>query len=51
MEANLKEVEDKRADQAKNFKMQGDRPEDQLQGLMNARDSLHRMSAFAAKPK
>jgi len=31
--------------------MQGDRPEDQLQGLMNARDSLHRMSAFAAKPK
>ena len=31
--------------------MQGDRPEDQLQGLMNARDSLHRMSMFAAKPK
>ena len=31
--------------------MQGDDPSGQLQGLMNARDSLHRMSAFAARPK
>ena len=31
--------------------MQSDDPAGQLQGLMNARDSLHRMSAFAARPK
>ena len=31
--------------------MQADDPAGQLQGLMNARDSLHRMSAFAARPK
>lgn len=31
--------------------MQGDEPADQLKGLMNARDSLHRMSMFSAKPK
>ena len=31
--------------------MSGDDPASQLQGLMNARDSLHRMtSAFSAKP-
>lgn len=51
MDADLKAVDDRREAQAKNFHMQGDRPEDQLQGLMNARDSLHRMSMFAAKPK
>ena len=31
--------------------MTGDDPAGQLKGLMNARDSLHRMSAFAARPK
>lgn len=51
MEANLKAVEDKREAQARSFKMQGDDPSDQLKGLMNARDSLHRMSAFASRPK
>lgn len=51
MDANLAAVDKKREDQAKSFKMQADDPAGQLQGLMNARDSLHRMSAFAARPK
>ena len=51
MDANLKAVDDKREQQAKDFKMAGDDPAGQLKGLMNARDSLHRMSAFAARPK
>ena len=51
MEQNLAAVEQKRADQDKALSQQGDDPASQLQGLMNAQQSLKRMtSAFASKP-
>lgn len=51
MEANIAAVEQKREDQRKSFTVQGDDASSQLQGLMSAQASLHRLSAMANKPK
>jgi len=51
MEANLAAVEARRDEQDKALAQQGDDPASQLQGLMTAQQSLHRMtSAFASGP-
>ena len=51
MEANLAAVDKRRDDQDKALQTQGDDPASQLQGLMNAQQSLKRMtSGFSSKP-
>ena len=54
MDASVAEADQKRADQQKQYEnnIQNDDPQGQLQGLMNAQASLHRLSSgFSAKPK
>ena len=51
MDANIAKVEENREAQRKSFSMQGDDPSSQLNGLMSAQASLHRLSAMANKPK
>ena len=53
MDAAVAEADQKRAEQQKAYDsaIQNDDPASQLQGLMNAQQSLHRLtSAFSAKP-
>merc|ERR1712086_1152643 len=54
MDASVAEADAKRADQQSQYEknIQNDDPQGQLQGLMNAQASLHRLSSgFSAKPK
>jgi|ERR1719223_39192 len=54
MDASVAEADSKRAEQQAQYEsnIKNDDPQGQLQGLMNAQASLHRLSAgFSAKPK